>query len=123
MTQFIRTTINLTPNLHKKVLAYGKRYGMNSFGEASRDIVRRYLEGKSLAQAARRTHNTIDLLPAEIRTAVERMIKGEWPEDYGPHYDGTPRYLDCVLYCNKKGHTVSESAIGRFAIKIRGPLR
>ena len=124
MTEFVRTSVNLTPSLHKRVMAYGKKHGMNFFGETVRDIIRRYLEGKCLSQATRRSHNTIESLPVELRTVVERMLlKSEWPVDFGQHYNGTPRYVDVVQYCQEKGHAISRSAVGRFAVKVRGPMR
>jgi len=124
MTEFVRTSVNLTPAFHKKVIAYGKAHGMNCFGETVRDIIRRYLEGKCLSQATRRSRNSVESLPAELGVVVRHMLlENKWPVDFGQHYNGTPRYVDIVRYCKEKGYTVSKSAVGRFAVKIRGPMR
>lgn len=72
----------------------------------------------------RRTHSSIDNLPQGLRDILMRMIvDNEWPSDYpmlgelGP--TGTPRYEDLASYCRHKGFAVSESAIGRFAMRMR----
>jgi len=67
---------------------------------------------------ARRTHSSIDRLPADLREAITAMIvDGEWPEDFPqpPDYKGRPRYEDVVTYCQLNGRTVSSSAVGRWA--------
>jgi hypothetical protein len=70
--------------------------------------------------AGRRSHCSLDALPAGLRAVVERMIVNkEWPKDFKKHYDGTPRYSDITLYCKKKGFAVSDSAIGRFAQQLQ----
>ena len=78
----------------------------------------------------RRTHSSIDRLPAKLRDALTRMIvDNEWPDDFdfniGPVYPGwegqkgNPRYLDLVEYCRQQGHKISPSAIGRFGMRMR----
>jgi len=68
----------------------------------------------------RRTHSSIDRLPAALRETLTCMIVDDyWPDDLGDHYDGKPRYEDIVAYCKSKGHTVSSSAVGRFAMQVR----
>lgn len=78
----------------------------------------------------RRTHNTIDKLPADLRETLTRMIvDNEWPADFdfsvGPAYPGsqgkagTPRYEDLREYCRQKGFTISLSAVGRFGMRMR----
>lgn len=79
----------------------------------------------------RRTHSVIDKLPADLRETLTRMIvDNEWPDDFPKEkmvgfgdkekdLQGNPRYIDCVVYCKFKGHTVSESAVGRFGMRMR----
>jgi len=68
----------------------------------------------------RRTHSTIDKLPAGLRETLTRMlVDNEWPDDITGHYDGDPRYKDLALYCKLKGYVVSESAVGRFGMRMR----
>lgn len=68
----------------------------------------------------RRTHSTIDKLPAKLRDVLIRMLVDDvWPADFMGEPKGKPRYEDLVLYCNQKGFTVSESAIGRFGMRMR----
>ena len=79
----------------------------------------------------RRTHSVIDKLPDSLRDALTRMIvDNEWPDDFPKEkmpgfgtgekdLQGNPRYIDCVTYCEHKGHKVSESAIGRFGARLR----
>jgi len=69
---------------------------------------------------SRRTHSSIDKLPAGLRDILTRMlIDNEWPEDFKDHIKGRPRYEDLVAYCRLKGFTVSDSAIGRFGMQMR----
>ena len=71
----------------------------------------------------RRTHSSIDTLPAEIREAITAMIVDRvWPEDYPspPDYSGKPRYEDVVTYCQLQGQSVSKSAVGRWAKQLLG---
>jgi len=69
---------------------------------------------------SRRTHSSIDKLPAGLRDILTRMlVDNEWPDDFKGHYDGQPRYEDLVVYCSLKGFTVSASAIGRFGMRMR----
>lgn len=65
----------------------------------------------------RRTHSTVDKLPAALRDAITRMVvDGAWPDDFPlGKKDGKPRYEDVVNYCELKDHSVSKSAIGRWA--------
>lgn len=70
--------------------------------------------------AKRRSHSSIDNLPAALRAALTRMIvDNEWPVDYVGEREGSPRYEDCVLYCATQGHSVSKSAVGRWAKQLR----
>lgn len=63
-----------------------------------------------------RVHSSIDRLPLWLYKAIAGMLKdNKWPADFRDHWDGAPRYIDAVRYCKSKGHTVSLSAIGRFA--------
>jgi hypothetical protein len=64
----------------------------------------------------RRTHSSIDTLPADLRDILVRMVvDGQWPEDFETDRVGKPRYEDLAAYCVQKGHNISESAIGRWA--------
>ncbi len=68
----------------------------------------------------RRTHSTIDRLPAGLRDALTRMIiDDEWPDDFKGDRSGKPKYEDLVEYCRQKGFRVSSSAIGRFGMRMR----
>lgn len=67
-----------------------------------------------------RTHSTIDKLPADLRETLTRMIvDNEWPADFPLPHEGSPRYEDLVVYCQHEGHKISESAIGRFGMRMR----
>jgi len=71
----------------------------------------------------RRTHSTIDTLPAELRESITAMIvDAVWPEDFPspPDYSGKPRYEDVVTYCQLHGQSVSSSAVGRWAKQLLG---
>lgn len=64
----------------------------------------------------RRSHSSIDRLPAALRGALTRMVvDAEWPADFGDHPAGKPRYEDVVAYCYQQGHPISASAVGRWA--------
>lgn len=64
----------------------------------------------------RRTHSSIDTLPADLRDTLTAMVvDGDWPSDYPAAADGKPTYDDLVGYCGHHGHRVSRSAIGRWA--------
>jgi hypothetical protein len=70
----------------------------------------------------RRTHSTIDSLPADIRQTITAMVvDGDWPDDFDSSElktrkpEGKPVYEDVVSYCSLKGHSVSRSAVGRWA--------
>jgi len=68
----------------------------------------------------RRTHSSIDKLPQGLRDTLTRMlVDNEWPDDFKDHFDGKPRYEDLVTYCKLKGFKVSESAVGRFGMRMR----
>lgn len=68
----------------------------------------------------RRTHSTIDKLPAGLReTLTAMLVDNFWPDDFEGHYDGKPRYEDLVAYCRLRGFRVSESAIGRYGMRMR----
>jgi len=77
--------------------------------------------------AKRRTHSTIDRLPAELRETLTRMVvDGVWPDDFPreqafgfaggeEELKGRPTYEHVVKYCEHRGHAVSHSALGRWA--------
>ena len=68
----------------------------------------------------RRTHSSIERLPAPLRDTLTRMlVDNEWPADWPLSRIGTPRYEDLAAYCVQKGYNVSESAIGRFGMRMR----
>lgn len=73
----------------------------------------------------RRSHSTIDKLPGSLRETLTRMlVDNEWPDDFpikGKDFEspGTPRYEDLVIYCKSKDYMVTESAIGRFGMRMR----
>ena len=79
----------------------------------------------------RRAHSSIDKLPADLREALVCMIvDNAWPVDFprakalgfggdDKEPEGNPRYADMVTYCKHKGHAISESAVGRFAVRMR----
>ncbi len=83
----------------------------------------------------RRTHSSIDRLPASLRDVLTQMlVDNEWPADFpmqkalGFKDDeakptGNPRYEDLVTYCEHKGFSVSKSAIGRFGMRMRNLAR
>jgi len=82
----------------------------------------------------RRTHSTIDKLPDALREAMTRMlVDNEWPDDFDfspdnlyPGHEGSkgkPRYEDLVSYCKQKGFKASESAVGRFGMRMRTLVR
>jgi hypothetical protein len=78
---------------------------------------------------ARRTHSTIDTLPADLREVITRMIvDAEWPKDFpweksdiNPEQYGKtkPRYEDVSLYCAFCNNKISRSAIGRWAKELQ----
>lgn len=71
----------------------------------------------------RRTHSSIDKLPAELREVITAMIVDKaWPEDFPspPDYSGKPRYEDVVTYCQLHSQSVSRSAVGRWAKQLLG---
>ena len=66
--------------------------------------------------AKRRTHSSIDKLPADLRDTLTRMVvDGQWPPGFTADHEGKPRYEDLTAYCSHKGHAISLSAIGRWA--------
>ncbi len=70
----------------------------------------------------RRTHSSIDNLPAALQKAMEQMLVDNlWPDDFSPERSrrGKPKYKDLEIYCGQKGFEVSKSAIGRFGIRMR----
>ncbi len=68
----------------------------------------------------RRTHSSIDKLPADLRDAVTRMIVDfEWPVDCKCMNNGKPTYENVADYCKQKGFAISESAIGRYGMRMR----
>ena len=68
----------------------------------------------------RRTHSSLDNLPAALQKALEAMlIDNQWPDDYPHKKIGKPKYIDLEKYCMHKGYPVSKSAIGRFGVRMR----
>jgi len=71
----------------------------------------------------RRTHSTIDTLPAALReTLTAMLVDNQWPEDFLNRdllTAGNPRYEDLVEYCRQRGHVVSLSSVGRWAMRLR----
>jgi hypothetical protein len=68
----------------------------------------------------RRVHNSIDKLPPTLQQALTAMlVDNQWPDDFKGECKGKPRYEDLAVYCKQKGFEVSESAIGRFGIRMR----
>jgi len=73
----------------------------------------------------RRTHSTIDTLPAELRDIITRMVvDADWPKDFPweksdisseQYGKAKPRYVDIVLYCIFRNNPVSLSSLGRWA--------
>ena len=43
------------------------------------------------------------------------VVDGAWPDDFPGGHEGKPTYEDLVLYCSTQGHSVSHSAMGRWA--------
>lgn len=73
----------------------------------------------------RRRHSSIDKLPDELRNTLTLMVvDNEWPKDwpYGPTA-GKPRYEDVAMYAASKGHSVSTSAVGRWAKPLQVQAR
>jgi hypothetical protein len=78
---------------------------------------------------ARRTHSTIDTLPAELRDTITRMVvDADWPKDFpweksdidpAQYGKAKPRYEDIVMYCGFKDNPVSRSAVGRWAKELQ----
>ena len=69
--------------------------------------------------AKRRTHSSIDLLPAALQGTLTAMIvDNTWPDDWLGSKDGNPTYADLVHFCKLQGHNVSESAMGRFGKRM-----
>ena len=69
----------------------------------------------------KRTHSTIDQLPADLKSTITAMvIDRQWPRGYtaDDDYTGGPRYEDIVSYCQFKGFKLSRSAVGRWAKKL-----
>ena len=69
----------------------------------------------------RRTHSSVDKLPKDLRNdLVQMIVDGLWPVDcIRDDYKGNPRYEDVVSYCKQKGFEISESAVGRFGMRMR----
>jgi len=69
---------------------------------------------------ARRTHSTIDTLPASLKSAVNRMlIDDEFPDDWTGEEMHRPTYDDVVEYLKSKGTRISRSAVGRYGMRMR----
>jgi hypothetical protein len=68
----------------------------------------------------RRTHSSIDALPAPLRETLTSMIvDGDWPSNFPASHEGKPTYDDLVAYCAHCGHKVARSSIGRWARHLR----
>jgi len=68
----------------------------------------------------RRTHSSIDNLPAGIQKALEAMlVDNTWPADYAGKKSGKPAYKHLESYCKQHGFEISKSAIGRFGLRMR----
>jgi hypothetical protein len=68
----------------------------------------------------RRTHSSIDNLPAALQKALEAMlVDNTWPADYASKKTGKPKYADLERYCRQLGFEVSKSAIGRYGVRMR----
>jgi hypothetical protein len=68
----------------------------------------------------RRTHSSIDKLPALLKDELVRMlVDNEYPIEFHGDKAGKPKYEDLVAYCAQRGHTVSKSAVGRFAQSLK----
>ena len=66
--------------------------------------------------AKRRTHSSIDTLPADLRDTLTAMVvDGDWPGDWPAAGEGRPTYDDLAAYAAHCGVSVSRSAIGRWA--------
>lgn len=64
---------------------------------------------------AKRTHSSVDTLPANLRKALIRMlVDDEYPDDFEGKRKGKPKYKDLVSYCAQHNRKISKSAIGRF---------
>jgi len=73
-------------------------------------------------RSSRRTHSSIDKLPAAIQKSLQEMlIDNEWPDDFPKKTGrkGKPRYKDLKIYCDHKGYSISLTAIGRFGKRMR----
>jgi len=72
----------------------------------------------------RRTHSTIDTLPADLRSTITAMVTDNaWPADWPHESTGHPTYDDIVTYCQLHGQTISRSAVGRWAANLRTMTR
>lgn len=68
---------------------------------------------------AKRTHSSMDALPAGLRETITRMVTdGWWPEDLGDGREGKPTYDDIVEYIVLSGYSISRSAVGRWAKQL-----
>ena len=68
----------------------------------------------------RRTHSSIDKLPALLKDELVRMlVDNEYPVEFHGNKSGKPKYEDLVAYCIQRGQKVSLSAIGRFGMRMR----
>lgn len=69
---------------------------------------------------AKRTHSSLDKLPAALREALTSMVvDNRWPADFTGEREGNPQYDDMVEYCHQKGFVISRSALGRWAMGLR----
>jgi hypothetical protein len=70
--------------------------------------------------AQRRTHSSIDKLPALLKDELVRMlVDNEYPVEFQGDKSGKPKYEDLVAYCAQRSQKVSLSAIGRFGMRMK----
>lgn len=68
----------------------------------------------------RRSHSSIDNLPSRLQDVCRRMVvDGLWPPDCPRVCEGRPTYDHIVEYCSFNGHSISRSAVGRWAKGLR----
>jgi len=66
----------------------------------------------------KRTHSTIDTLPEALRQTLTAMVTdGLWPAEiaHSDQAQGKPTYDDIVACAAAAGHSISRSAVGRWA--------
>ena len=79
---------------------------------------------KNTLSSQRRSHSTLDKLPVSLKSAVDAMLVDNIiPDDYYQEIDGKPTYAQICEYCKFKGYTISESAMGRYGLRMRALSR